>query len=66
MIFINNFFYFALGVLFISVILPILEEIVQIILSLLELLKGKIMVPITKINCTIKKISDEVENESPK
>lgn len=24
------------------------------------------MVPITKINCTIKKISDEVENESPK
>lgn len=61
----DNFFYFMLGVLFISVIVPAIDEIVQILLTLLELLKGKIMVPITKINCAIKKITDE-SDDGPK
>ena len=57
------FQYFLIGILFVTVIMPILEQVTQIILTLLELIKGKLMVPITKINCDINKIS---EGEAPK
>lgn len=59
MIFISrNFRYFLLGILFITICIPVFEEIAQIICTCLEWVKGMIMVPITKINCTIKKLTD--------
>ena len=56
----SEFFqYFILGILFVTVFMPILEQITQIILTLLELVKGKLMIPITKINNTINKMGEE-------
>ena len=64
MIFISrNFRYFFLGILFIIVCIPIFEEIAQLICTCLEWVKGIIMIPITKINCTIKKMTDGEESE---
>jgi formate hydrogenlyase subunit 4 len=55
----SEFFqYFILGILFVTVFMPILEQITQIILTLLELVKGKLMIPITKINNTINNINE--------
>jgi hypothetical protein len=55
----RNFRYFLLGILFITICIPVFEEISQIICTALEWVKGLIMVPITKLNCTIKKLTDE-------
>jgi hypothetical protein len=55
----RNFRYFLLGILFITICIPVFEEIAQIICTALEWVKGLIMVPITKLNCTIKKLTDE-------
>ncbi len=52
------FHYFLIGILFVTVIMPILEQVTQIILTLLELIKGKLMIPITKINNTINNINE--------
>ena len=57
----RNFRYFLFGITFVTIIIPVLEEISQIIITLLELVKGKITIPITKMNSTIKKIANEEE-----
>lgn len=53
------FWSFMLGILFISFIYPILESITGIILTFLEMIKGKITVIITQINCEIKSLAEE-------
>ena len=61
----RDFSFFIFGLLFNIVFIPIIEEVMQIILTLLEFIKGKIMVPITKINQQIQNINDD-ENASNK
>lgn len=61
----RDFSFFIFGLLFNIIFIPIADEIVQVILSLLELIKGKIMIPITKINQQIQSINDS-ENFSNK
>ena len=60
----RRFRYFLLGILFITMLIPILEEITQIILALLEWVKGKIMLPVTKLNKNIQKIAGDEEMSS--
>lgn len=50
---------------FISFIWPILESIVSVILTYLELVKSKFNVKITEMNLQIKKLADP-EDEKPK
>ena len=61
----RDFSFFIFGLLFNIIFIPIADEIVQVILTLLELIKGKIMIPITKINQQIQGINDS-ENFSNK
>ena len=61
----RDFSFFIFGLLFNIIFIPIADEIVQVILTLLELIKGKIMIPITKINQQIQSINDS-ENFSNK
>ena len=56
------FWSFMLGILFISFIYPILESITGVILTFLEMIKGKITVIITQINCEIKSMAEEKED----
>ena len=52
------FQYFLLGILFINIFIPLLEKVNQIILTLLELIQNKLMIPIAKINQTINTINE--------
>ena len=61
----RDFSFFIFGLLFNIIFIPIVDEVVQVILTLLELIKGKIMIPITKINQQIQSINDS-ENFSNK
>lgn len=55
--------YFLLGVLTYSFVIPIVEQIVSVLLTSLELVKGKLTLKITEVNCQIKK-AQESESES--
>lgn len=61
----RDFSFFIFGLLFNIIFIPIVDEVVQVILTLLELIKGKITIPITKINQQIQSINDS-ENFSNK
>ena len=52
---------FVLGMLFIYILIPILESVVSLICSALEVLKAKCNLKITKYNNQITKISLETE-----
>ena len=54
-----KFRYFLSGILFISFIMPFLEELLNLILTWIEWRKGKLTVGITELNNKIKKLSDE-------
>ena len=46
-------------------IFPVLDKMLEIILTYLEMVKGKITVKITELKCQIEKLQDE-EEETPK
>ena len=60
----RDFSFFIFGLLFNIVFIQLVDEIVQIILTFLELIKGKMMVPITKINQQIQNMSDDESTSS--
>ena len=62
---IHIFWYFLLGMLTVGYIFPILDKMLEIILTYLEMVKGKITVKITELKCQIEKLQDEKE-ETPK
>ena len=62
---IHIFWYFLLGMLTVGYIFPILDKMLEIILTYLEMVKGKITVKITELKCQIEKLQDE-EEETPK
>jgi len=59
-----KFKYFLSGILFISFIMPFLEELLNLILTLIEWCKGETTLKITKINNQIQKLSGELDGES--
>ena len=61
---IHIFWYFLLGMLTVSYIFPLLDKIEEIVLTYLELVKGKMTVKITELNCQITKLQES--DESPK
>ena len=61
---IHIFWYFLLGMLTVSYIFPIMDKLVELILTFLEMVKGLITVKITAINCQIAKLQ-ESDDESP-
>lgn len=58
------FWYFILGVLTASYIFPILDKVGELILTYLEMLKGKVTVKITQLQAQISKIQNN-EKETP-
>ena len=59
-----KFRYFLSGILFISFIMPFLEELLNLILTWIEWRKGKLTVNITELNNQIRKLSEEEIPES--
>ena len=57
--------YFILGIVFVLLVSPVLESLCTLILTGMELLKGKWTLKITKINSQIRKISLEYPDEPP-
>lgn len=54
-------FYFILGVLFIEIFIPTIEALAIVIVTFLEMLKGKINLIISKYNVKIQKLADDLE-----
>lgn len=52
------FIYFILGIIFIEVFLPILESIIGLIATYIEVLKGKMSIRIAEINIQLEQIKD--------
>ena len=53
------FLYFILGILFIEVAIPVVESFVSLILSWIEVAKGKASLIIAKLSADIQKIQKE-------
>lgn len=53
------FKHFMAGILFIAFIFPILESITGIVLTFLEMIKGKLTIIITQINCQIQNLAND-------
>ena len=51
--------YFILGILFIEVAIPVIESFVSLILTWIEVAKGKASLTITKLSADIQKIQKE-------
>ena len=51
--------YFIAGMIFATVIAPILDSLTAVIMTALEAIKGKITVKITEYNYQIQKLGDE-------
>ena len=60
----NIFIFFLLGILFAGIISPILEEIVTLILSIIEVAKGKCSLKLAKISKEIDNIRQSTNNSS--
>lgn len=57
-------FYFILGILFIEVLIPTIEALAIVIVTFLEMLKGKLNMTISNYNIQIQKLADELEPQS--
>lgn len=51
--------YFILGILFVEVAIPVIESFVSLILTWIEVAKGKASLTITKLSADIQKIQKE-------
>lgn len=51
--------YFILGILFVEVVIPVIESFVSLILTWIEVAKGKASLTITKLSADIQKIQKE-------
>ena len=57
--------YFILGIVFVLLVSPMLESLCTLVLTGMELLKGKWTLKTTKINSQIRKISLEYPDKPP-
>lgn len=57
--------YFILGILFYAIVIPLIESLVVLIATFIEVIKGKLTVKITQSNVKIQQLTDGYEN-SPK
>ncbi len=54
-------YYFLLGIIFIQWCIPLGDSLVELIVSAIETLKGKLGVKISKYNAEIQKIADDLD-----
>jgi hypothetical protein len=54
--------YFIAGILFVQIVIPILDGIAALFLSLVELIKGRINIDIVKSNVKIQKLKDSLDD----
>lgn len=57
--------YFVLGVLTVYIVLPVIDSILAIILSLLEVIKGSLALKVANINQKITNLEDPFETRHP-
>lgn len=58
--------YFLLGILLVSFVLPLLDGLTGLLLTLIEVAKGHFTVKVTEYNYQLKKLAYEEEDETPK
>ena len=59
----NYFIFFIAGIFFVSYVLPILDQLLAVVLSALENVKGLLAIKTQKLNNTLTKLSKESEPE---
>lgn len=61
---IQNLIFFILGIIFIELIIPVIEALTIVIVTALEVAKGKLNMIISNYNIQIQKMADELEPEN--
>lgn len=61
---IQNLIFFILGIIFIELIIPIIEALTIVIVTALEVVKGKLNMTISNYNIQIQKMAEELEPEN--
>lgn len=59
----SNFIFFIAGIVFITFIIPVLDQLLALALSILEWIKSFFSIKITQANLKIKKLTEESEEE---
>ena len=57
---------FILGILFVSLFLPLIDGLATLLLTILEVAKGYFTVKVTEYNLRLKKLSYDEEDDEPK
>ena len=61
---IQNLIFFILGIIFIELIIPVIEALTIVIVTALEVAKGKLNMIISNYNIQIQKMAEELEPEN--
>ena len=61
---IQNLIFFILGIIFIELIIPVIEALTIVIVTALEVAKGKLNMIISNYNIRIQKMTEELEPEN--
>ncbi len=61
---IQNLIFFILGIIFIELIIPVIEALTIVIVTALEVVKGKLNMTISNYNIQIQKMAEELEPEN--
>lgn len=61
---IQNLIFFILGIIFIELIIPVIEALTIVIVTALEVAKGKLNMIISNYNIRIQKMAEELESEN--
>lgn len=61
---IQNLIFFILGIIFIELIIPVIEALTIVIVTALEVVKGKLNMTISNYNIRIQKMAEELEPEN--
>ena len=61
---IQNLIFFILGIIFIELIIPVIEALTIVIVTALEVAKGKLNMTISNYNIQIQKMAEELEPEN--
>lgn len=61
---IQNLIFFILGIIFIELIIPVIEALTIVIVTALEVAKGRLNMTISNYNIRIQKMAEEFEPEN--
>lgn len=61
---VQNLIFFILGIIFIELIIPVIEALTIVIVTALEVAKGKLNMIISNYNIRIQKMAEELEPEN--